>query len=271
MPTHLRIAVAALVVGGAVAFGITVIPSGGAEPDPPSSTGTWASASGGAAGPPTYPGVVAVQFDRAQAAVGRGEAAADERNPAKAAAEMNAAILRMRRAWSATSWLIAVTPPPAVPPDGRAGAGGAGGGGITYAAPPETGLGFFGLQHDISVAVAGLLGNYPTLDATLVTDLAAIARVRDRAITRIAAIPSPPPASGRAGAGGAAVASTFDSVMPSVPPLLDDEIQALKGALALRAGSLSSPTKAVIRAAIATDQKVQARINTRWPPLAPND
>jgi hypothetical protein len=54
--------------------------------------------------------------------------------------------------------------------------------------------------------------------------------------------------------------------MPGVLPVLDDEIQSLKGTLELNQGLPAAVTTAV-RAAIATDKKTEDAINTYWPPI----
>ena len=102
----------------------------------------------------------------------------------------------MNEAWRATRWLIKVTPPPP-PPSDRAGAGG-GAAGSGFAAPPQTSLGLFNLQHDLVAASAGLLGIGPALDTSAVEHIQATVATRLRAVRWIHkhVPPAPPPTTG---------------------------------------------------------------------------
>jgi hypothetical protein len=233
--------------------------------------GPVASASGGGAAAVTYPGLVDIRFGRSRAAIDRAETAADTAQPALGGAQLTTAEDQMHEAWRATRWLIKTTPPPP-PPSDRAGAGG-GSAGAGFAAPPQTSLGLFNLQHDLVIASAGLLGIDPALDTSAVSTIQATAAMRLTAIRWIHNnVPPAPPPADRAGASGGAVAATFDSVMPSVLPLLDDEITALRGTLYLqRKVPLPDSVVAAVRAVIAKDKVTQDKINTFWPPIVGDD
>ena len=274
-----RTTVAAWIAAGLVALVVATLVAvqTGARPGKPAAStptyrGPVASASGGSAAAVTYPGLVDVRFDRSEAAIDRAEAAADTAQPALAPAQLATARDQMSAAWRATRYLIRTTPPPP-PTDDRAGAGGAAAGGSPFAAPPQTALGLFTLQHDLVAAAAGLLGPDVGLDNAAASTMQSTAALRLRAVRHIHKVAPPaPPTGDRAGASGAAVAATFDSVMPTVLPLLDDEITALKGNLRLNK-KLPLPASVVtaVKAVIAKDKDTKDVINTFWPPVVGDD
>jgi hypothetical protein len=242
-----------------------------ADPTPTRHQDPVASAAGGDVVSLVYPSVVAVHLDRSAAAIVRAEAAKDgAANTTRAANQMETARGQMFRAWQATKYVIKTTPPP--PPAGdRAGVGGAGATGPSFASPPDTSLAVFQLQHDLVTHAAGLLGSDAALNSSLTNHMQRTAARRDEAIAYIHKVAPPaPPGDGRAGASGGAIAPTFDATMPSVLPLLDDEIQALQGTLALNA-TLPVTVQDAIRAVIATDNQTKATINTYWPPIVGDD
>jgi hypothetical protein len=135
-----------------------------------------------------------------------------------------------------------------------------------------TSLGFFTLQHDVAASAAGLLGTRVVLNTHLVQLLQANARLRDSAIAYIHSVEPPaPPPEDLAGTSGAPVGTTFATVMPSVLPLLDDEIVALQGTLATNQTTLPANVAAALRALITRDNATKNTINTFWPPLPPDD
>jgi hypothetical protein len=232
---------------------------------PPVPRGSLASVSGGSAGTLVYPSLVDIHLVRSEAALARAASYADHGKAAKAGSEVKSAASHMTAAWRATKYVISTTPPPPVA-DG-AGASGGAPAGPSYAAPPETGVAVLGLQHDVITTSLGLLGTTPTLDTALVSTIGSVAAARSAAILHIHQIaPPPPPGDGRAGASGGAIASTWDSVMPGVLPVLDDEIQTLRGTLKLTT-SLSAKVTTAIKAVVTRDNRTKSAINTFWPPI----
>lgn len=258
----------AAVLSSAVAVSVATGPTHpGATVDAPAYRGPVATISGGAAGPAVYPAVVSVHLDRSEAALDRGEAAVDRGKPAAAAPEVQTAGAQMAAAWRATKYVIKTTPAPA-PVGDRAGASGAGGGGVSYADPPTTALAVLTLQHDIVASAAGMLGADGTLNNTLLSAIRSTAAVRDAAIKYVHKIEPPaPPGDGRAGVSGGAIAATFASVMPGELAVLDDEIQALKGAVAMQKKTLPAEVVAAVQAVVKQDKATKATINDYWPPV----
>jgi hypothetical protein len=233
---------------------------------PRSSESTVASASGGSAAALVYPSVVAVHLDRSEAAIARAEAAVDSAaNAARAGKEMATASAQAFQAWKATRYVIKTAPPPP-PPGDRAGVSGDAAGGPSFASPPDTSLAVFSLQHDLVTAAAGLMSGNATLNTGLIATMNQTTARRDAAIEYIhkVAPPAPPPGD-RAGASGAAVTPGFAATMPSVLPLLDDEMQALRGAMSI--GGLPASAKTAVRKVVAADKKAETKINTYWPPV----
>ena len=59
--------------------------------------------------------------------------------------------------------------------------------------------------------------------------------------------------------------------MPSVLPLLDDEITALRGTLHLQRNALSDSVVTALQAVIERTRTTQDKINTFWPPIVGDD
>lgn len=240
----------------------------GADPD---YRGPVATAAGSDAGPAVFPGLVSVHFDRSRAAIAAASTYADTGKTGSAIRSMRAAQGQMAAAWAATRYLIRTTPAPP-PPEDLLGANGAAAGGTGFATPPETSLELFTLQHDLATAAAGLLSASAPLNTRLLKTLKATAGIRDRAIAYIHRVAPPgPPPEDLLGARGAAGGTTFDAIMPSVLPLLDDEINALRGTLVTYRKVLPADVAPAVRAVIAQDTATEETINTFWPPLPPDD
>jgi hypothetical protein len=231
-----------------------------------------ASAAGGSVVSLVFPSVVAVHLDRSTAAIARAEAAFDgAADTVRAGNQTVTARVQMVRAWQATKYVIRTTPPPPPPADDRAGSSGGAPAGPSFASPPDTSLAVFSLQHDLVTHAAGLLGKDAALNGRLTAIMQKTATRRDAAIAYIHQVAPPaPPVGDRAGASGGAVTSGFDTTMPSVLPLLDDEIQALKGTLALNP-TLPAGVRTALKALVATDTQTEATINTFWPPIVGDD
>jgi hypothetical protein len=260
-----KVAPLALVVGvvGFAAYGALATPAeSGYEPAvqyaPP-----VAHASGGDVGPPVYPSIVDVRLVRAQAALGAATSAADQGQSAVVA--LNAARSNMKRAWTAAKYVIETAPPPV------AESGGTGGGVSVFASPEETGFAVLNLHHEVITTAIGLID---TADATLLpnvrTTIRAALNARDAAIAYIHSIAPPPPPPEDASASGDLVGTGWDTLMPTLIPLLDDEIQQLKGTLATTP-TLSVSSKAFLRSARLAEVDTRDTVNQFWPPLPADD
>jgi hypothetical protein len=251
---------------GLVAVAAATGPMGRAPAAPsPLSPGSLATASGGSAGALVYPSLVDIHLARSEAALARAGADADHGRALKAASEMKTALSHMTAAWRATKYVIKTTPPP--PVGDRAGASGGAPAGPSYASPPDTGVAVLGLQHDVITTSLGMFGITTALDTSLSSTIGSVAASRSAAVRYIHRIaPPPPPGDGRAGASGGAIAATWDSVMPGVLPVLDDELQALRGTVKLTP-TLSTTVITSIKAVVAQDKKTKSAINTFWPPI----
>jgi hypothetical protein len=230
-----------------------------------------ASAAGGSVASLVFPSVVAVHLDRSTAAIARAEAVFDSAaDTVRAGNQTRTAQVQSVRAWQATKYVIRTTPPP--PPAGdRAGSSGGAPAGPSFASPPDTSLAVFSLQHDLVTHAAGLLGKDAALNGRLTAVMQKTATRRDAAIAYIHQVAPPaPPVGDRAGASGGAVTAGFDTTMPSVLPLLDDEIQALKGTLVLNP-TLPAGVRTALQALVATDTQTKTTINTFWPPIVGDD
>lgn len=251
---------------GLVAVAAASGPMGGAPAaSSPVFGGSLATVSGGSAGALVYPSLVDIHLARSEAALERAEADGDHGSAVKAASEMKIAATHMIAAWRATKYVIKTTPPP--PVGDRAGASGGAPAGASYASPPDTGVAVLGLQHDVVTTSLGLFGITPALDQALANTIRSVAASRSAAVRYIHAIaPPPPPGDGRAGASGGAIAATWDSVMPGVLPVLNDELQALRGTMKLTP-TLSTTVTTAIKAVVTEDKKTKSAINTFWPPI----
>jgi hypothetical protein len=109
----------------------------------------------------------------------------------------------------------------------------------------------------------------PQLGIQDVDSILAAPTTRDAAIAYIHSIPAPPVAgAGRvhANASGAPVASGWGTTMPNLLPVLDDEIQAIKGTRSMNP-TFSKGIRAFLTAVRVQDQATEAAINKFWPPL----
>ena len=275
MRTHRLTMITGLAAGlvGLTAAAAVVTASEAEKPPRPgvSQSAPLAVAGGDGGGATLYPGLVSVRFSRTAAALAAASAKADVGDATGAIRSVQAARTQIKASWVATRYLIRTTPPPPPPAD-RAGAGGDGGG-AGYAAPPATAQQFFSIQHDLAAATAGLLSARPVLNAKVLAALQTNATLRDSAIEYIHRTepPAPPPVDDRASAGGAPIATTIGSVMPSVVVYLDDEIVALKGTIATQRKVLPADVLTALRSLITKAKAAETKINTYWPPLPADD
>jgi hypothetical protein len=269
-------------------------PSATSKHDGPSAR----AAGGGGGGPLIYPSIVNVRLVRAQAALDRAIAFADEHQPNQAAASLSSGRSNLRKAWTAAKYVIDTAPPP-VAAAGRfhessfrrsgrlrlrktgyrmsgrivqrvtAHKAGTAPSGSGIASMYDTAFAVLSLQHLYAATATGMIDTaHSTLLSGLGTTLFAALNGRDTAIAYLHSIDTPPPAAaGRvtAHAAGTPVAvSGWGTVMPNLTPLVDDEIQQVEGTLktpALRAG-----TKRVLNSADVQDIKAERTLNQFWPP-----
>jgi hypothetical protein len=216
-----------------------------------------AHADGGDA-PPILPSIVNTRLVRAEAALSKATDAVDAGQPAQGAAPINAAVANVTAAWSAEQYVIKTAPP--APVGDSAYSDGSGGAGPSYAGPEDTGFAVLSAEHDVITTAVGIAETSDAgLSKSALSAITAMQNSRDAAIKYIHKIAPPPVAD------GTPVGSTWDAVMPGYVAVLDDEIQQLKGRLALTKFSASTKTaltNARLKAADAKDL-----INSYWPPV----
>jgi hypothetical protein len=139
---------------------------------------------------------------------------------------------------------------------------------------PTTALAVFQLQDDVVSGIVALTDGVsgPLLDAMSPTLSSALDR-RDAAVAdvhRLAPAPSADDARVhvQAHASGGAVVGTFDTVMPQVPAMLDDETQQID---ALLAGGQDPAGKTLLRNAKGQILGTAHTINVYWPPVPAED
>jgi hypothetical protein len=233
--------------------------------------GPVATASGGGGGVLIYPSIVNVRLERAEAALASAASLVDQGKGSTAGPELKAAQANMTAAWTAEKYVIKTTPPPVVGDRPQANASGGAPAGSTFASPEDTALAVFTLQSDVVTTAVSLLGGGAKLDTALATTINAAVSDRNAAVAYIHAIPVPPP-SGRNGANasGGVVASGWATTMPSVVPLIADEIQAIVGTR-VTTPTLPAADKTLLKSTAAKDRKTTTDINTFWPPVVGDD
>jgi hypothetical protein len=134
------------------------------------------------------------------------------------------------------------------------------------------------LQHDVSATVVQLIdGAHGTgLDA-LAGTLNFTNDRRDGAMNYILSIAPPTPpeaedarAQARASQEEEDAAPTFDTLMPTLIPQFDDELQGIEG-LKSDATDLTAGGRRLLNAAETQVQRSEAFVNTNWPPVVPED
>ena len=276
MPT-LRL-FAPLGVAAALVGLVAVAPAGsssGADTEPTAYRGPTATASGGSAGLLVYPSIVNVRLVRAEAALARATTWVDQAKGSNAIAELKAAQSNMQKAWTAAKYVIDTTPPPVATDGAFAHSSGGAPAGPSYASPEDTAFAVLSLQHDVVTTSLGLLdaGNATLKNTTLPATIKAAVDARDAAIAYIHSI-APPPVAGdgrvHADASGGAVVAGWDTTMPSLLPVLDDEIQAIKGTRKLNP-TFPDSIRTFLPTMRARDEATKAAINRYWPPLPADD
>jgi hypothetical protein len=96
---------------------------------------------------------------------------------------------------------------------------------------------------------------------------------RDAAVQDVRAIAPPPGADEArvtAHAAGAEVVNTFDTIMPQVSAMLDDELQQIDD-LQTAGEDLPPSGKTLLKTAAAQISKTKQKINAHWPPAAEDE
>jgi hypothetical protein len=240
-----------------------------------------AHAAGGDVVTPVFPSLVQTRVDRAERALRHATKRIENNKLDKAAASFKVVRRQMAAAWRGAKYVIRTTPPP--PPEEdrvkvRARASGGAPVGPTLASPADTGFLVLSLQHEVAADVIQLVdGAHGTglnmLSRTLFFSLDR----RDKAIQDILVLspPAPPADDARVpvrahAAGGAPVATTFDTVMPNVVPQLADEIQGAEG-LKSDATDLTAGGRRLLNAAENQVERTTGVVNTNWPPVPAED
>jgi hypothetical protein len=257
----------ALVVGA-----VAVMPAAAdAKPSP------TAKAAGGDTVTLIYPSLVKTRVARAMRALDRAGRKIDSGQGAKAASALKVVRRQSAAAWRGAKYIIRTTPPPpAEDAIHHAHARKSGGApvGPTYAAPADTGFRVLTLLHDVSAEMVQQTdGAHGTGLNALATTLNWANDRRDSAIQYILSVAPPAPVEAifrphAHTSGGAPVVTTFDVVMPNVPPQLDDELQGIEG-LKSDATDLTTGGRRLLNAAETQIEKTKAFVNTNWPPVPP--
>lgn len=241
--------------------------------------GPSAQAAGGDV-PPAIPGIVRTRVKRTTSALDRLSANVDAGDAAAATSTGKVIRQQLAAAWRGARYYIKHAPPPPAadarvhPPRARV-SGGAPVGPVA-ADPPTVALAVFQLEDDV---VSGIVGLLDGADAPMVGAMAPVLTFafdsRDAAIQDVHAL-APPPSAGearvvpRARAAGGAVVNTFDTVMPQVAPMLDDEVQQIE-ALKTEASDLQPAGKKLLRPAETRILLTQRQVNAYWPPVPAGD
>ena len=240
---------------------------------------TRAHAAGGDVVTLQYPSLVKTRVGRAKRALHRAVAKIENGQGTQAATTFKVVRRQMAAAWRGTKYVIRTTPPPPATEDAfrpRARKSGGAPVGPTLAAPADTAMLVLTLQHKVAANVIQLIdGAHGTGLNALATTLNFTDDRRDAAMSYILSVAPPAPPADEArvhahAAGGAPVASTFDTVMPNLIPLFADELQGIEG-LKSDATDLTTGGRRVLNAAENQIEGSQAFVNTHWPPVPPED
>jgi hypothetical protein len=258
-----------------------------------STGGPVAHAAGGDV-PAQNPAVVAVPIQRTQDALSNAADAVDAGDGAGAAGALTASRRYLLRSYAGAKYLIA-HPPPAPAEEGsanpqrfrklarsfiRASHHGRQLGWIkAHASDEPAGPAFadgvtavFNVLTSQYSAATTAVGIAPDVTGQLLakvkTSLNTAIVLRNRLVKIIhQAAPPAPAEDGRvkARASQEEGAPTFDTVMPGLTVLLDDELQQMQAAA--DDNSIPSDSKAILTSAIAADKQIEALVNQYWPPV----
>ena len=256
------------------------------------------AAAGGGAGPPVYPAAVNVQIVRVEAMLKKATKYEDEGEMDKAVVALTATRSHLRKAWLGAKYVIDNAPPPVAgdasitvvtnapaKPVAKAKAvarpksvatsrvkartsGGAVPGASPFADQYTTALGVLTLQHEVATTAIGMLDNASgTLLSSVSSTLFMALTARDTAIAYIHSVDVPVAESGgiRAHSSGGAIAGTWATVMPGVPPYIDDELQQVAGVRATV--NLSPGRKRILDDVEVQDKATEDAVNKFWPPV----
>jgi hypothetical protein len=263
-----------------------------------SSGGPVAHAAGGDA-PLPNPSIVAVPIQRTDAALSSAADAIDAGDGAHAASALTASRRYLLRSYNGAKYLIAHPPPAPAEADsanpqkfrklarsfvraahrgqqrGWIKAHASGGAPVGPAFADGVTAVFNVLTSQYSAATTAVDMAPDTKGALLAkvkTSLNTAIVLRNRLVKIIhAAAPPAPAEDGRvkAHASQEEGAPTFDTVMPGLTVLLDDELQQMQAAAA--DSSVPADSKAVLTDAIAADKQIEALVNQYWPPAPADD
>jgi len=209
---------------------------------------------------PIYPSIVNTRLVRAASALGRATDAYDSNQAAQAVGPIGAAVSNLTNAWGAEKYVIKTAPPP----PGDAAVDGTGASGPTYAGAEDTGFALLTAQHDLITTSVGVADTTnAALQNSLVTAISKLQNLRLTEVKYIHKIAPPPPAD--AAADGTGAGSTWGVVMPGYVAVLDDEIQQLKGRLAM--AKFSPSVKSALTNARVKASDTKDLVNRYWPPL----
>jgi hypothetical protein len=255
--------------------------------------GPVAHAAGGGA-PPADPAIVGVPIQRTGVALSNAADAIDAGNGAQAVGPLTASRRYLLRSYRGAKYLIA-HPPPAPAGDGgtsprrfvklarrfiRAAHRGrhqgwimahtsGGAVGPAFADGPTAVFDVFTSQYNAATAAVDMAPDTKgKLLAKVQTTLNTAIILRNRLVKIVHAATPPAPAdAGRvhAHSSGGAVVGSFDTVMPGLIVLLDDELQQMQ-AMA-QDSSVPSASQAIVTKAIAADQQIENLVNQFWPPV----
>jgi len=256
-----------------------------------STAGPVAHAAGGGA-PPLDPAIVAVPMQRTAAALSNAADAVDAGDGAGAVGPLTASRRYLLRSYAGARYIIA-HPPPAPADAGsasakkfvklarsfvRASRRGQQGTwikahasddpvGPVFADGPTSVFDVFTSQYNAATAAVDMAPDTKgDLLSKVKTTLNTAIVLRNRLIKVVHAATPPPAADASAPAhvSGAPVVGAFDTVMPGLTVLLDDELQQMQAAAA--DASIPSDSKAILTSAIAADQQIESLVNQYWPP-----
>jgi hypothetical protein len=236
---------------------------------------------------PVLPAIVRTRVKRTEGALDRLADNVDDDDAAGATKTVNVIRRQMNAAWRGVKYTIKPTPPPVaeddrVHPGDRAHASGDAPAAPAGADPATTALAVFQLQDDVVSGIVALTdGASDALLGPLATALTFALDRRDDAIedVRTLAPPAPPaseddafvpPRPVYAHASGDAPTGSFDTVMPAVPAMLDDELQQISAILEDPEALLPAGAD-LLRTAAAQITKTERKAKAYWPPVAADE
>jgi hypothetical protein len=234
---------------------------------------------------PVLPAIVRTRVKRTEGALDRLGDNVDDDDAAGATKTVNVIRRQMNAAWRGVKYTIRHAPPPVAEDDrfDRAHASGDAPAAPAGADPATTALAVFQLQDDVVSGIVALTdGASDALLGPLATALTFALDRRDDAIEDVHTLaPAAPPASedddafvpprpAYAHASGDAPTGSFDTVMPAVPAMLDDELQQISATLEDPEALLPAGAD-LLRTAAAQITKTERKANAYWPPVAADE